>query len=60
MEDPEVVSENLNRHLSRDRVASAQAARSAERLLRERNRNDAARQAILDGRRRVVAVWTRS
>ena len=52
--DPVAATEELNRYLSRDRVASGQAARSAERTLRDRNRDTVTRQAILDGWRQVV------
>lgn len=53
--DPESAAEDINRYLSRDRVASGQAVRSAERLLRERNRDESIRQAIMEGWRQVVA-----
>ena len=52
--DPVAAAEELNRYLSRDRVASGQAARSAERTLRDRNRETVTRQAVLDGWRQVV------
>ena len=52
-EDP-VAAAELNRYLSRDRVASGQAARSAERTLRDRARDTVVRQAVLDGWRQVV------
>ena len=52
--DPDVAATELNRYLSRDRVASGQAARSAERALRDRTRETANRQAVLNGWRRVV------
>ena len=54
LEDQDATAENLNRFLSRDRVASGQAARSAGRALQEQNRGEATRQAILEGWRRVV------
>ena len=54
LEDPDAAAENLNRYLSRDRVFSGQAARSADRALQEQNRGDVARQAILESWRRVV------
>ena len=47
-------AEELNRYLSRDRVASGQAARSAERTLGDWTRDAATRQAVLDGWRQVV------
>lgn len=52
--DPDTTAEDLNRYLTKDRVASGQAARSAERALQERNQNVVVRQAILDGWRQVV------
>ena len=52
--DPVAAAEELNRYLSRDRVASGQAARSAERTLRDRTRETVTRQAVLDGWRKVV------
>ena len=52
--DPVAATEELNRYLSRDRVASGQAARSAERTLRDRTRDTVTRQAVLDGWRQVV------
>ena len=52
--DPEAAAEEINRYLARERVASGQAARSAERLLRERNRDESSRQAIMEGWRQVV------
>ena len=51
--DPDAAAEEVNRYLARDRVASGQAARSAERLLRERNRDESSRQAIIEGWRQV-------
>lgn len=54
-EDPDAAAESFSRFLSRDRVASGQAARLAERTLRDRNRDEVSRQAILDGWRQVVA-----
>ena len=53
-EDPVAAAEELDRYLSRDRVVSGQAARSAERVLRDRARDAVARQAVLDGWRQVV------
>ena len=52
--DPVSATEELNRYLSKDRVASGQAARSAERTLRDRARDTVTRQAVLDGWRQVV------
>ncbi len=53
-EYPVAASEELNRYLFRDRVASGQAARSAERTLRDRCRETVSRQAVLDGWQQVV------
>ena len=52
--DPVATTEELNRYLSKDRVASGQAVRSAERTLRDRTRETVTRQAVLDGWRQVV------
>ena len=52
--DPVAAAEELNRNLSRERIASGQAARSAERTLRDRTRDTVTRQAVLDGWRQVV------
>ena len=52
--DPASAAEEINRYLSKDRVQSGQAARSAERVLYDRNRDESSRQAILDGWRQVV------
>jgi len=52
--DPVAAAEELNRHLSRDRVASGHAARSAERTFRNQTRETSTRQAVLDGWRQVV------
>ncbi len=52
--DPVAAAEELNRYLSRDRVSGGQAARSAERTLRDQSRETVTRQAILDGWRQVV------
>ena len=53
--NPEAAAEEVSRYLARDRVASGQAVRSAERLLRDRNRDELSRQAIMEGWRQVVA-----
>ena len=50
----EAAAEDVDRYLSRERVASGQAVRSAERLLRDRNRDETSRQAIMEGWRQVV------
>lgn len=52
--NPDGAAEDINRYLSRDRVSSGQAARSAERALQDQNRDEATRQAILSGWRQVV------
>ena len=51
---PEAAAEDVDRYLARERVASGQAVRSAERLLRDRNRDETSRQAIMEGWRQVV------
>ena len=51
---PDVAVGELNRYLSRDRIARGQAQRSAERTLRYQTREMVSRQAVLDGWRRVV------
>ena len=53
-EEPESVVNDINRYLSKDRVSSGQASRSAERALQDRNRDEVTRKAILDGWRQVV------
>ena len=52
--NPEAAAEDVDRYLARERVASGQAVRSAERLLRDRNRDETSRQAIMEGWRQVV------
>ena len=52
--NPEDAVEDINRYLSKDRVSSGQAARSAERALQDRNRDEASRRSILSGWRQVV------
>lgn len=52
--NPDDATEDINRYLSKDRVASGQAARSAERALQDRNRDEVTRRAILSGWRQVV------
>ena len=52
--NPEAAAEDVSRYLSRERVASGQAFRSAERLLRDRNRDELSRQAIMESWRQVV------
>ncbi len=53
--NPESAAEEVSRYLTRERVASGQAVRSAERLLRDRNRDESSRQAIMEGWRQVVS-----
>ena len=52
--DPEAAAADVNRYLSRDRVSNGQAARSAERALRDSNREEVERRAIIQGWRQVV------
>ena len=52
--DPEAAEADVNRYLSRDRVSNGQAARSAERALRDSNREEVERRAIIQGWRQVV------
>ena len=53
-DDLDTAAEDFNRFLAKDRVSSGQAARSAERTLQERNRNEVTQKAILEGWRQVV------
>ena len=52
--DPEAAAADINRYLTRDRVSSRQAARSAERALRDSNREAVDRRAVIQGWRQVV------
>ena len=52
--NPDGAIEDINRFLSRDRVSSGQAARSAERALQDRSRDESSRRSILSGWRQVV------
>ena len=52
--NPEAAAEEVSLYLARERVASGQAVRLAERLLRDRNRDETSRQAIMEGWRQVV------
>ena len=52
--DPEAAAANINRYLPRDRVSNGQAARSAERALRDSNREVVDRRAVIQGWRQVV------
>ncbi len=53
-EDPEAAAADINRYLTRDRVSNGQAARSAERDLRDSNQNAVDRRAVIQGWRQVV------
>ena len=52
--DPEAAAADVNRYLTRDRVSNGQAARSAERELRDSNREVVDRRAVIQGWRQVV------
>jgi hypothetical protein len=52
--DLDAAADDINRYLAKDRVSGGQAARSAERALVDRNRDEVTRRAILDGWRQVV------
>ena len=52
--DPEAAAADINRYLTRDRVSSGQAARSAERALRDSNQEVVDRRAVIQGWRKVV------
>ena len=53
-EDPEAAAAHINRYLTKDRVSNGQAARSAERTLRDSNREVVHRRAVIQGWRQVV------
>ena len=53
--NPDGAAEDINRFLSKERVSNGQAARSAERALLDRTRDETTRAAILNGWRQVVA-----
>ena len=53
-EDPEAAAADINRYLTKDRVSNGQAARSAERELRDSNQNAVDRRAVIQGWRQVV------
>ena len=53
-EDPEAAAANINRYLTKDRVSNGQAARSAERELRDSNQDAVDRRAVIQGWRQVV------
>ena len=52
--DPEAAAADINRYLTRDRVSNEQAARSAERVLRDSNQEAVDRRAVIQGWRQVV------
>ena len=52
--DPEAAAADINRYLTRDRVSNGQAARSAERELRDSNQEAVDRRAVIQGWRQVV------
>ena len=52
--DPEAAAADINRYLTRDRVCNGQASRSAERTLRDSNREVVDRRAVIQGWRQVV------
>ena len=52
--DPEAAAADINRYLTKDRVSNGQAARSAERALRDSNREVVDRRAVIQGWRQVV------
>ena len=53
-DDPEAAAADINRYLSRDRVSTGQAARSAERTLRDSNRETVDQRAVIQGWSQVV------
>ena len=52
--DPESAADDIQRYLSKDRVSSGQALRSAERTLLDRSRDEITKRAIVEGWRQVV------
>ena len=52
--DPEAAAADINRYLTKDRVSSGQAARSAKRALRDSNQDAVDRRAVIQGWRQVV------
>ena len=52
--DSEAAAADINRYLTKDRVSNGQAARSAERALRDSNRETVGRRAVIQGWRQVV------
>ena len=54
VEDQEAAATELNNYLAKDKVTNGQAVRSAERSLRERNRDELVRNSIVEGWQQVV------
>ena len=52
--DPETAAAELNNYLAKDKVTNGQAVRSAERSLRERNRDELMQNSIIEGWQQVV------
>ena len=52
--DPEAAAADVNRYLTRDRVSNGQAARSAERELRDSKQEAVDRRAVIQGWRQIV------
>ena len=52
--DPDAAAADINRYLTRDRVSNGQAARSAERELRDSNQDAVDRRAVIQGWRQVI------
>lgn len=53
-QDPDTAATELSNYLAKDRVSSGQAVRSAERSLRDRNRDEVLRNSIIEGWQQVV------
>ena len=53
-EQPENAAAELNNYLAKDKVSNGQSVRSAERSLRERNRDELMRNSIVEGWQQVV------
>ena len=52
--DPDAAAADINRYLARDRMSNRQAARSAERTLRDSNREAVDRRAVIQSWSQVV------
>ena len=52
--DPEAAAADVNRYLTRDRVSNGQAARSAERVLRDSNQDAVDRRTVIQAWRQIV------